>query len=351
VKKIHLFLLLFAGVYGSLEEQVKRLEEKVSCLDGAVCKQDRDVDYTLLFEVLYWHPKTDLTEIGSTQTRNASTQALANGSSTPYMDFNWEFGFSIGMGYHFKKREWDLTAKYTRFQFNDSFTFSPGVTKQIQSNFGAAGSGNPFPVASMKGSHAIDYQTIVLALSRQFFLNGYIDIMPVIGVKSTWINQMPHIINQTENGDNLSQHIYLSEKTNGLGPIAMLNSNWCLCNGWSIYTESGLALLFTKYRGNMSVEGGEKGGVNYSDFRQSNKERKHYVTPNMMISLGMRYRCEFDEGKRVVIASLGYESQYYVNQSYLMQNRSVEKQEVTQGAWLGRNLALYGVTAHISCQF
>jgi hypothetical protein len=303
-------------------------------------------DTLLSFDLLYWHPKTDLTEIGGTELISGSNRE--NGSHTPAVDFDWEFGFKAGIGYHFDEREWDIFAEYTRVDFNTSFSFNSGAIRRIYSNFGEADSLIDF----VKGSHRIDYQTATVELGRQFVAGQYSRFKPAFGAKATWINQIPHIINhETGSTPSISQHVYLSEKTQGIGPLAMMYSNWCLCNGWSLYADGGFSLLFTRYRGRMSVEGRVNGVTADPSFRQSNKEDKHYVTPNAMLGLGLSYERFFSAEKQHVVVSIGYESQYYFNQSYLMQNRNVEVTDVEKGAWLARNLAVYGATLSASLEF
>jgi hypothetical protein len=352
-----------AGIAFAGQTDMQKLEERVTNLElttpmdteGArLANGHRDTcnDFLMKFDLLYWHPKTDFTDNGSTSNTGTNSN---NGSRTTYMDFNWQFGFKVGLGYHLDDDDWHLLAEFTRVDFNDSYNTSPGGTNDIHSNFGAAGdsSGN---VQSMKYSHSIDYQTLTLTLGKRFFVSKKVSLMPNFGAKATWINQDPRVNQQFVDAEGSStvlgdQHIDITEKTRSVGPMGLLQANWYLCGGWSFYADGGLALLFTSYRGRMAVQGIIANIVFDSTFRESNKENKHYVVPNLFVNLGLAYEHHFAEWDHNLKLSLGYESQYYVNQSYLMQNQNIVTVNTPQGAWFARNLAVYGLTASASYEF
>jgi hypothetical protein len=343
LKKPLLLCLIFVSAFcmeKSLEERIAILTEKIERLELS----DPN-DYLVFFDVLYWHPKTDLTEVGGDELR-VSSRIESDGSHTPYADFNWSFGFRTGMGYVFPERGWDVVLKYTRLTFNDNFSDNPGSLRRVISNFGKAQSSDP--VAFVKGSHRIDYQAVNAELGKKFVIDANFLFHPVFGVQAIWINQLPHIINQAEGGNtlNIAQHTAISEKSVGVGPLTKIYSSWCFCGGWSIYGDGGFSLLFTRYRGHMDIEG-EAGDP---DLYWSNKETKHYVVPNLSLSIGIGYERMLQSQNQISL-SLGYESQMYFNQSYLMQTRRVQEPEQPQGAWFSRNLSLYGVTASVTIDF
>jgi hypothetical protein len=356
-------LCALAGLAFAGQTDMQKLEERVANLElttpmdtnGArLASGHRETcnDFMLTFDLVYWHPKTDFTDNGSTVNNSTNPN---NGSRTSYMDFNWEFGFKAGMGYHFDEDDWHLMAEYTRVDFNDSYNVTPGGTNELHSNFGEANSATE-DVQSMKSSHSIDYQTLTLVLGKEFFVSKKISLKPNFGAKVAWINQAPRVNQQLADLDtNIvlgDQHVNLTEKTRSVGPMGFLESSWYLCNGWSFYADGGFALLFTAYRGRMEVEGHLDGnGAYVASFRESNKENKHYVTPNLFLNMGLAYDVRFEEWGHNLKLSLGYESQYYVSQSYLMQNRSVATVNSPQGAWFARNLAVYGLTASASYEF
>jgi len=325
-------LLGFAGM--SVGEKIDEVRQIVHNLElSAPEASEKPNQLALSFDVLYWHPKTDLTELGA-----VISSSLRPEGPTNAVGFDWDFGFKVGGGYQFTQQGCTLTIEYTRVSFSTEVLWQlQSSTKIIQPNFGRMFQN----IEEIKASYNIGYQTATALLERELFVKGNLLFAYAYGVKASWINHLPKMISMKSNVD---QHVDLTEKTVGLGPDTVLSTRWAFSKGWSIYGDMGMALLYTRYRGRMRTEG--------DNYTADSVEGKHYVVPNFALGLGLRYDRDLVESNNHLTASLGYESQYYVNQSYLMQSRDVWRDGVVpQGAWYARNLSVYGLVLRGNCQF
>jgi len=313
------------------EKQMENFGEKPFQVDS----HENLPHYFLSFDVLYWQPKVDRVEVSMDASR-VDDAVKYDGATTQVISFDWSFGLKAGIGVCVPKTQWVLSAEYTRVQFETNYLFDSGSQRFLAPNFVSS-----FFVQQINGTYPISYQTVSLELHRDIFLRQDFAWQFGVGAKGAWINQLP----QQKLGDNL--WVNLSEKTRSLGPLFMMHTSWCFAGDWSLYTDSGVALLFAQYRGRIEVDPINQ---NFEDFESNNKETKHYVIPNAIAQLGLAYETEIGEEGISAVFKLGYEVQYYVRQSYQIVDVTAETWPM-KGAFFSQNLAVYGLTASATCAF
>ena len=350
----------YQGAPSSLEERVSHLELTTSMETCGARVPDAQKDTTnnfiLSFDVIYWQPRTDLTEFGTSWAENEPLLTRYRNMSSKYHKFDMEFGFKVGLGYHFDTSSWDLNAQYTYITFDDTelATANTGIVYQPTPWSPLTIVNAAYP--SMKSTYAIDYQTVDLVLSKGFFVNKCTSLTPFYGVKASWINHSPTILSAIVNIDEISvsvgdENTHVTEKTRAIGPTGGFDFNWFFCDGWSIYTKAGSALLFTSYRGTVKTVGFYDGDV-YSEREFGLKESKQYICANLFLALGLSYQHYFEENGSCLNLHAGYESQYYINQSYKLANPDPNRaQGIATGAQNPRNLGLMGLTAGATFDF
>jgi len=335
-------------------EEVVALKARMGALEAYMEKEVRPIESDkhsgIFFDVLYWQPKTDFTELGGTYKRDPAIHFDTTddtGVSVNPVSFNWSFGFRAGFVKRFEDRPWDLTAEYVYFNFSGVHTINPGARESVAPNFGSITDDTAF-IDHAKASHSIGFQTAGVYLGRSIRQSRFFQIKPQVGVKAAWINQIPQMLYRISGANpNIDQHVDLSEKTTSLGPQILLSARQELHGGWGLYANSGVALLFTRYRGAMSIVN----GYPTTGTRQSNKESKHYICMNPFLGIGVEYLRDFSEENKSLACSLGYETQSFINQSYLMETLIQGDTGGLHGALLGRNLAVYGLTAKVKIGF
>ena len=190
----------YQGAQSSLEERVSHLELTTSMETCGARVPDAQKDTTnnfiLSFDVIYWQPRTDLTEFGTGWLQTDPLLTRYQNMSSKYHKFDMEFGFKVGLGYHFDASSWDLNAQYTYITFDDT-EFASAASNRLY--LPVPWSGIVIDNAayrSMKSTYAIDYQTVDLVLSKGFFVNKCTSLTPFYGVKAAWINHLPTIISE-----------------------------------------------------------------------------------------------------------------------------------------------------------
>jgi len=345
-------------VQASLEERVSQLELQTSAdTCGARvpdATKDTQGNFSLTFDVVYWKPRTDLTEFGRGWKQDLDILERHAATTVKTHKFDFEFGFKAGIGYHFDTKGWDLNALYTYCNWDD--TDLAGGAKGV---IYAPSPVSPLPIeyagyASVKSTYEIGYQTVELALSKGFFINQYTSITPFYGVKAAWINHLPNTIAQivllsdldTVLGD---ENSHQSEKMRGLGPMGGFDFNWYFCDGWSLYTKTAASLIFASLRSSASTIGA------LADDNQTLTRReigastsKQYVTTNLFMSLGLSYEHYFEEAGSALSFFAGYETQIYMDQSHAHSNPSTL---ASNGARNKRSLSIMGLTAGATFDF
>jgi hypothetical protein len=314
----------------SVEERLKKLEEQMTLsttttemqtfgacnADGRISSENR---FGVFFDVLYWHPKRSIASLGATKPAETATAFNAEILTNRLFSFSWDFGLKTGFNYQFCHGDFDLTVEYTRVMFSDSLSLNPGGSNRVEIindlTFPDAADDN-HEATSATGSWSIPYQTVTAVLGKQFFIQKFLRIMPNFGVKAAWLNSDQHYIydrNVTGEAEApFTIHKYITDKTQSLGPYVYIDTNWYLCKGWSLYANTGSALLFTHSRqrqrdvGNWTLTANDE---NYT----SNKQNSHNVTFNHFINMGISYEKYVANNTQQVGCSLGYESQFYNN--------------------------------------
>jgi len=153
------------------------------------------------------------------------------------LDFEWNAGFRVGIGYGMRHDQWDTQLYYTRFQTHakDHVSGGPGT---IHSSFlGNFYINNPdglnlTGVAYENGSihWSIHYNIFDWELGRSFWVSNALSLRPFIGLKGGWIHQSihskwrhPNVIAPlyfNEGAENLKNNFW------GIGPSAGLNTQW-----------------------------------------------------------------------------------------------------------------------------
>lgn len=112
------------------------------------------------------------------------------------IEFDWNAGFRVGIGYGMKRDQWDTQFYYTRFntQGNDRVSSNPGsVFSAYLGNFyidnptGAGIAGVAYQKASAHWS--IEFNMFDWELGRAFWVSTALSVRPFIGLKGGWIDQ------------------------------------------------------------------------------------------------------------------------------------------------------------------
>jgi hypothetical protein len=279
---------------------------------------------------LFWKANETGLTYAATSRRHSATDPLIGKAEISKLDFNWDYGFKVGIGVEIPHGGWDTTVSYTWFRDKaDGKTNSPEqgiLIPQLISSSKATLTG----LVENKNAQGLDYTYLIQGVSisqaqarwklhlkvidwdlgRQMILFKWLSLRPFIGVKASWIDQDYDIYykNYTKFtfSNNRPENITVKQKCDywGVGPMAGMQTQFWLRHGFSIYGNAAISLVY----GQFDVKHKEA-----SDFDISNKsivdtKLKYYAARAITdMQLGLRWdsshcktkkagRCKCDKG-------------------------------------------------------
>lgn len=225
------------------------------------------------------------------------------------MDFNWDWGFRIGLGGNTSRDGWDIDLYWTRIR-NQTNNHAHGTSsKEIQEFWTTAASAEPlgtFTKASAHG-HTLLNQ-IDLELGREFYVGKFLTTRPFFGLRYSWIHQKYH----AKYTGSVDEFAKLRSRFWGFGFAAGLDTNWWLGNGFSIYGDSDISVVFGKF--NVHEKGTLDDSTIWTASNKTNAGR-----PIFDIGIGFQYRDTFCDESFALTARAGYEYHLYFNQNMFIQ--------------------------------
>lgn len=298
----------------------------------------KETDAYVQLDILCWHTRFPGAAYAATDSAQASLFPIQG--EVKNIDFDWDFGFRVGLGYNFAHDSWDIGARYTYFQTTGSDSESALRIIPLQSEGivpdmrkGAL----PFQAADFlyctKASSTLEmtYQTLDLDLGRAFFVSQYLSFRPFWGVKTGWIKvtqttrytggtpteggakndaQYPNIVAGTEVLGLQNNVITTSLKDTywGIGPRVGCDSKWHMGAGFSIEGDVAAALLYGFNKARVQED--------YSLYQPREtffdvRDNIRLVTPVMEMKLGIRYDTNVNDDKQHFGVGFGYDTQYW----------------------------------------
>ncbi len=215
-------------------------------------------------------------------------------------DFKWNWGYRIGAGYKFAGSDCGLRAYWTHFDAN------------------TGGSSHKWK---------IDYNVVDLVYRCDSNWSRCITVSPYAGIRYANIDQKLHTnfvstvsdIPNTLNGS-------VKQDFSGVGPMIGVEGDFGMQNGFSLYGNISIALLYgTAHIRSNSTETFDT-GINIDNLR-NNKDAYQYVFD---AGLGIRYKTCFFCDKNLVI-QLGLEDHRYFNHNQFCDYGDLSLDGVTLG--------------------
>ena len=321
-----------------LEQQMKqvRTETAMGTYGATTAPARPAVDghgFKFAFDILYWHTRMGGTEFAYTNDSECSTMPITG--ELAEINFDWDWGFRVGLGYNFEHDEWDIMATYTMFDTNGSKSEGSGQNNtSVVSNRGWAelptgpNGSEAFVCADAgKSKMSLDLDVVDLELGRNYFVSRDLSFRPHFGLETAWIKAVQNTSftggTPTSPGfafalGNNSIYVDDTNKFWGIGPRTGFNSNWYLGNGFSIFGDADFALHWGRFKVNHKES--LSGGGSNDDQSINMTANMHRFVPKAGLSLGLRYGAYVFKQEQYVSISLGYETQYWwrVNQSLIV---------------------------------
>lgn len=326
---------------------------------------DRGYQVNVALDVLYWRPEVannTVTQSGSFPPAGAQGEVyLPTSGQVQNMNYRWNWGVRVGIGYDFKHDNWDLDLTYTHLSSharwnqgtgqNSFYTLTRGSNAVLPST-------TAYSFATeVKASGSFAYQGLDLILGRDYFVSSKLAFNPHFGLKSAWIEDNESVEygggvltapngkqgfsgNNTKAIDNC--------KSWGIGPAMGLNSSWYFHKGFSVGMNLDGALIYTSYKTRHKNYFSASPEVDIIDVTNN----YHRFIPMIDLFLGLKWETYFNKDKNYFDIALGWETQMWWDQ--------IQRFEVTQGTggtanvtgtYNGRDLSMQGMTLKLMVSF
>ncbi len=189
------------------------------------------------------------------------------------------------------------------------------------------------PTVSSVSSHwHLEYDTVDLALKRDFQFSKWVCIAPHVGLRSAWIYQNQ---NFTFNRNTVNE-AEMKTKNHfwGLGIRAGFDSQWGLGRGWSIFGNVAGALLYGNYKATSTISNGTY--VDATDGGWEGSNGFHASRACADYSLGLRWNHMFSDNRYGLTLQVGYEQHLYFNMfESTIPGANAHNGDLTLNGWTG----------------
>ncbi|MCP5504729.1 MAG: MOMP family protein [Chlamydiales bacterium] len=333
--------------------------------------------YTTL-SLIYWHPKMGGTEYAYTNTIDSIDISISRPftisiqrpdpphGSVKENDFGWDMGLKVGLGYKTPHDSWDVYARYTWLNAEETKTNRkdpPSIFISLKS-LAALISGH------VKSSATIDYNNIDLELARAYFISPRLSVRPHIDLKTTWLNLKQNVTYtySTYRATPLSGldfKVYHDCKLRGFGPRVGIDGKLFLGYGFSLHGELAGSILYsyfkTRHKENWPLIQRSPtvtvGGKYYSM-----KDRFHLFTPFAQMFMGLGWDTFLNNDHQHLSLKGGYEIQYYWRANQMSNVDQALSYSISGSGFraggartntqkLSEDLMFYGITGEVRLDF
>ncbi|MCF7851845.1 MAG: hypothetical protein K9M07_01235 [Simkaniaceae bacterium] len=261
--------------------------------------------------------------IGGTQfaiksnTPSTSSRTLEDVSQ---IDANWSFGIVAGLGYKVPERMWDCSLDYMYLKNTTNAQANSGLLSSVLPVKAKFNIIDDSTLLTSVGRAKSDFNFVLNSLdataSNPFFVQEKFSFGFKGGVRTQWLSLKQ---NTTYSGGSALgvNSVYVNDKSRfwGIGPTGSLNNMWDLGKGFSIFTNSGLSLLYAKFK----VYQDQIYSVQTNaDYYTSNSFGR--IVPELDFNIGLAYGSFFKERKHYLRVRLGWDFHYMFRVNQMLAN-------------------------------
>lgn len=141
---------------------------------------------------LYWQTCTDTDyAVSATSFSNTGVSNNLVGGKTHNVDLDWDWGFTVGLGYQYGCDGWDARLNWTRFHTHDhsSITAAAGGTLQANIVSPAFNVGGSLAATSATAEAKVHYDTLDILFSKSCCICSGFSARPYFGARVLWLNR------------------------------------------------------------------------------------------------------------------------------------------------------------------
>lgn len=330
-----LSLVAFTSALNAVDDtQVRNLENRVSALEqrkgsnGMINPPARPVvkdgsDIFITGEALYM--KAQQNGLGYAVKADGFGPAnpidLHQDASMRTPDFEWDWGFRVGLGANLPHDGWDVYLNWTYFhnhvKHNTHVDENKGeglfpswrAPDQIVSAPMTIVTSVPLFCNDVDSKWKLNYNIFDLEMGREFFVSKWLTLRPFAGLRGAWVRDRFKV---SYNGGDLvpvgEDLVRLSNRFWAIGLRGGLNTQWGLGCGWSVYADAALSLLEGRY----DIRQYEKVDNSSGPIPRAHIKSDFNMTRAMMdLAVGLRYRTLFDNDYYGLTLQAGWEEHMF----------------------------------------
>ncbi|MBI5273546.1 MAG: hypothetical protein HY860_00645 [Chlamydiales bacterium] len=197
-------------------------------------------------EYLLWHTYEDGLAYAVEINPNTDRGDVQN------LDFEWDSGFRVALGYRMPHDKWELDANWTWFS-TDADGSTTTSNQLIYPEWATEVAPNNFlNVFVTKASADWDLELNVLdgEIARYFMVTDYVSFKPHMGIRGLWVNQSysTDVIGGINGQIDVKETLVKANSLcRGAGFRAGLDTEWSFCKHWSLFGNVGGSLVFATF--------------------------------------------------------------------------------------------------------
>ncbi|MGL4347846.1 MAG: Lpg1974 family pore-forming outer membrane protein [Chlamydiales bacterium] len=308
---------------------------------------------------LYLHPKVAGTEYAYIADSVTSPCGGSNCSPIRYVDFKWDWGLKVGIGYNFQHDGWDSSLRYKWYETGSSSNTTVHATT-LQSVIPLKG----FPtigditdvLTKSSRSHSrfkLKYNVIELELGRDYYVSRHLSTHPHFGLKAGFftLQQSSKYIGG-DIGCNLYS-VYDCSKYWGFGPMVGWDNNFHVCRGFSLFANFAASLVYGQFKVNHTET--YSIGVNQ---RPGICTNHHSFIPELEMFFAIQYDRYFWDDMQHFRLRFGFEAEYWFRINQMVKSETITTsgtgaifQAVERYSFLRTDMSLHGLILEARLDF
>jgi hypothetical protein len=179
---------------------------------------------------------------------SASIAKLAPHAKVENPEFEWDFGFKIGLGYCFPHDRWGLQLQWTSFQTHTDDERQARDGDVLFPLWQKSSADSPFFAEEAKVHWRLHLGLVDLMLNKFYEVSKSFFLTPEVGIRSGSVRKKYYLDYSggsfSSGGDEI---VHMKNKFFGVGPNMGVLGQWFLGKGFSLFAQSLFSLLFGEF--------------------------------------------------------------------------------------------------------
>jgi hypothetical protein len=345
----------------SQANKIAEIEEQQSLNNNNLAYTQRDMPYIqdkggrVYAEFLYWkniepHLSYAIRETPPNKL-NPTTEEVSLIGSIKSVEYDWNAGLRVGLGYRWGASSWDLYLDYTHFinKGHDSHTREPSgdippyhFLKGMFVEFLGA------DIYQVKSKTTLNYNIWDLVLQRPFYESPSVIMRFLMGLKGASISQNWHSIYFADNLVVPFETIKNKWEFKGGGPRAGINLEWLWRYGLGLHFQASGGLVLGWFDNKQMIAQAKHPifGV-YQIGKIHPKNGRMIPATEIMIGLQWGYLCK--KWGVHLFADWEFNNWIDLNETYYFSRSDYDAEKV--GSWMKESVSLQGLTVGLKLDF